>query len=183
MTDTRPDQRSTVSGMLNLSRNLGLITGASIMGAVFVFAFASATLSRSPDAVESSGPCRQQEYRCNLDFSRFNRLHDTHTPAILLCSSKASSFLPLRRASSTIPEPGGCHDAGMPFFDSCDVSATLAAMSANSAQVTSIKHRFIQVKIEQLQVMPRFSSVNPHLGRCGHRNDCEERILDRTDRS
>jgi len=33
----------------------------------------------------------------------------------------------------------------MPFFDSRSVSATLAAMSPNSAQSTSIKHRFIQV--------------------------------------
>jgi hypothetical protein len=33
----------------------------------------------------------------------------------------------------------------MPFFDSRGVSVTLAAMSAISAQVTSIKHRFIQV--------------------------------------
>jgi EmrB/QacA subfamily drug resistance transporter len=41
MTDVRPDQRGVISGMLNLSRNLGLITGASVMGAVF--AFASAT--------------------------------------------------------------------------------------------------------------------------------------------
>jgi MFS family permease len=42
MTDIRPDQRGVISGMLNLSRNLGLITGASVMGAVF--AFASATI-------------------------------------------------------------------------------------------------------------------------------------------
>jgi MFS family permease len=35
MADIRPDQRGVVSGMLNLSRNLGLITGASAMGAVF----------------------------------------------------------------------------------------------------------------------------------------------------
>jgi len=35
MTDISPDQRGAVSGMLNLSRNLGLITGASVMGAVY----------------------------------------------------------------------------------------------------------------------------------------------------
>ena len=35
MTDVRPEQRGVISGMLNLSRNLGLITGASVMGAVF----------------------------------------------------------------------------------------------------------------------------------------------------
>jgi len=38
MTDVAPDQRGVVSGMLTLSRNLGLITGASVMGAVFAFA-------------------------------------------------------------------------------------------------------------------------------------------------
>ena len=38
MSDVRPDQRGLVSGMLNLSRNLGLITGASVMGAVFALA-------------------------------------------------------------------------------------------------------------------------------------------------
>ena len=35
LTDVRPDQRGVISGLLNLSRNLGLITGASIMGTVF----------------------------------------------------------------------------------------------------------------------------------------------------
>jgi EmrB/QacA subfamily drug resistance transporter len=38
MADVRPDQRGVISGLLNLSRNLGLITGASLMGAVFAFA-------------------------------------------------------------------------------------------------------------------------------------------------
>ena len=42
MTDVREDQRGVMSGMLNLARNLGLITGASMMGAVF--ALASATI-------------------------------------------------------------------------------------------------------------------------------------------
>ncbi|WOS65352.1 MFS transporter [Sinorhizobium fredii] len=41
MKDARPEQRGTVSGLLNLSRNLGLITGASVMGAIFSFAAAS----------------------------------------------------------------------------------------------------------------------------------------------
>jgi EmrB/QacA subfamily drug resistance transporter len=38
MVDVHPDQRGVISGMLSLSRNLGLITGASAMGAVFAFA-------------------------------------------------------------------------------------------------------------------------------------------------
>jgi EmrB/QacA subfamily drug resistance transporter len=38
MAGAGPDQRGVTSGMLNLSRNLGLITGASVMGAVFSLA-------------------------------------------------------------------------------------------------------------------------------------------------
>ncbi|MGE3272619.1 MAG: MFS transporter, partial [Chloroflexota bacterium] len=54
MADIPPDQRGVISGMLNLSRNLGLITGASVMGAVFTLASATAdTGSASPEAVAS----------------------------------------------------------------------------------------------------------------------------------
>ena len=35
LSDAAPDQRGVISGLLNLSRNLGLITGAGAMGAVF----------------------------------------------------------------------------------------------------------------------------------------------------
>nr|WP_233703007.1 MFS transporter [Iodobacter fluviatilis] len=46
------DQRGLISGLLNLSRNLGLITGASLMGAVFALAAGTNTLSSaSPEAV------------------------------------------------------------------------------------------------------------------------------------
>ncbi|MFG2876385.1 MFS transporter [Streptomyces sp. NPDC048337] len=46
------DRRGVTSGMLNLSRNLGLITGASVMGAVFALASAAADVATaSPDAV------------------------------------------------------------------------------------------------------------------------------------
>ena len=41
MTEILPDQRGVISGMLSLSRNLGLITGASMMGAVFARASAA----------------------------------------------------------------------------------------------------------------------------------------------
>ncbi len=52
MRDVHADQRGVVSGMLNLSRNLGLITGAAVMGAVF--ALASSTIgiaTQRPEAV------------------------------------------------------------------------------------------------------------------------------------
>ena len=52
MTDIRPDQRGVISGMLTLSRNLGLITGASVMGAVFALASATADITTArPEAV------------------------------------------------------------------------------------------------------------------------------------
>jgi EmrB/QacA subfamily drug resistance transporter len=52
MTDIRPDQRGVISGMLNLSRNLGLITGASLMGAVFALASATVDITTAdPEAV------------------------------------------------------------------------------------------------------------------------------------
>lgn len=47
-----PDRRGVVSGMLALSRNLGLITGASVMGAVFALASRTADMATAdPDAV------------------------------------------------------------------------------------------------------------------------------------
>ena len=52
MTGIGADQRGVISGMLNLSRNLGLVTGASAMGAVFAFASgASDITAAAPDAV------------------------------------------------------------------------------------------------------------------------------------
>jgi len=52
MTDIRPGQRGVVSGMLNLSRNLGRITGASVMGAVFAFASGTSDITKArPEAV------------------------------------------------------------------------------------------------------------------------------------
>ncbi|MFC3823981.1 MFS transporter [Planomonospora venezuelensis] len=52
MADVGPDRRGLVSGMLNLSRNLGFITGTSVMGAVFALASATTDITTaSPDAV------------------------------------------------------------------------------------------------------------------------------------
>lgn len=52
MTDVRPDQRGVSSGLLSLSRNLGLITGASLMGAVFALASQDSSLMTArPEAV------------------------------------------------------------------------------------------------------------------------------------
>lgn len=52
MKDIASDQRGVISGMLNLSRNLGLVTGASVMGAVFAFAAATGDVAvAQPEAV------------------------------------------------------------------------------------------------------------------------------------
>jgi EmrB/QacA subfamily drug resistance transporter len=52
MADVQADQRGVISGMLALSRNLGLITGASVMGAVFALASAAVDITAArPEAV------------------------------------------------------------------------------------------------------------------------------------
>ena len=54
MMDVVSNQRGVISGMLNLSRNLGLITGSSVMGAVFAFAARTSDItSATPGAVEN----------------------------------------------------------------------------------------------------------------------------------
>ncbi len=50
MTDIHPDQRGVVSGLLNLSRNLGGMTGASVMGAIFAFAAGTADIAAASPA-------------------------------------------------------------------------------------------------------------------------------------
>lgn len=55
MTGTDLSQRGVVSGLLNLSRNLGLITGASLMGAVFLHAAGTSTIASAGTAAVVSG--------------------------------------------------------------------------------------------------------------------------------
>ena len=55
MTDVHADQRGVTSGMLNLSRNLGLITGASVMGAVFSLAAGTGDITAAtPDSIATA---------------------------------------------------------------------------------------------------------------------------------
>ena len=55
MSGVSPDQRGVMSGMLNLSRNLGRITGASVMGAVFAFASATIDITTAPPEAVARG--------------------------------------------------------------------------------------------------------------------------------
>jgi EmrB/QacA subfamily drug resistance transporter len=54
MSDVAPDRRGVVGALLNLSRNLGLITGASVLGAVFALASTAVDINNAhPEAVAS----------------------------------------------------------------------------------------------------------------------------------
>lgn len=55
MTGVLPDQRGGISGLLNLSRNLGRITGASAMGAVFALAAATTDIATAPPEAVATG--------------------------------------------------------------------------------------------------------------------------------
>ncbi|MEO6742049.1 MAG: MFS transporter [Chthoniobacteraceae bacterium] len=55
MSDIGSDQRGVISGMLNLSRNLGLITGASVMGTVFAFALGKAEITAAGSEAVAAG--------------------------------------------------------------------------------------------------------------------------------
>ncbi|WP_426106123.1 MFS transporter [Massilia sp. TSP1-1-2] len=55
MASASPQQRGVLSGLLNLSRNLGLITGASVMGALFAIGAASPSLLTAQPGAMAAG--------------------------------------------------------------------------------------------------------------------------------
>lgn len=55
LADVSADRRGTVSGLLSLSRNIGLIGGASVMGAVFAFGVGTETLANAEPPAIASG--------------------------------------------------------------------------------------------------------------------------------
>ena len=55
MTEIRTDQRGVISGLLNLSRNLGRVTGAAVMGAVFALAAATNDITTAPSLAVAHG--------------------------------------------------------------------------------------------------------------------------------
>jgi MFS family permease len=55
MAGAPPDLRGVTSGMLNLSRNLGLITGASLLGAVFALAAGTSAVASAPPEDVATG--------------------------------------------------------------------------------------------------------------------------------
>ncbi|WP_397458994.1 MFS transporter [Pseudomonas asplenii] len=57
LADVPKDRRGTVSGLLSLSRNLGLITGASVMGAVFAFGVGTQAFAHADASAIAAGMC------------------------------------------------------------------------------------------------------------------------------
>lgn len=55
MADVSADQRGAVSGLLGLSRNIGLISGASVMGAVFSAGVGSTAIEEAAEAAIVDG--------------------------------------------------------------------------------------------------------------------------------
>ncbi|MBI2381251.1 MAG: MFS transporter [Gammaproteobacteria bacterium] len=55
MSKIRQEQRGLVSGMLNLARNLGFITGASALGAIFALPSATSPMATAPAEAVASG--------------------------------------------------------------------------------------------------------------------------------
>nr|WP_054060724.1 MFS transporter [Pseudomonas fuscovaginae] len=55
LADVPQDRRGTVSGLLSLSRNVGLITGASVMGAVFSYGVGTQAFSHASALAIASG--------------------------------------------------------------------------------------------------------------------------------
>ncbi len=55
MADVQPERRGVTSGVLNLSRNLGFVTGASAMGALFALAAATQDITTAPPQAVASG--------------------------------------------------------------------------------------------------------------------------------
>ncbi|WP_433260343.1 MFS transporter [Actinosynnema sp. CS-041913] len=58
MKDVAPHRRGLVSGLLNLSRNLGLMTGASVMGTVFAFSAGTGDVTTAASAEVARGTHR-----------------------------------------------------------------------------------------------------------------------------
>lgn len=55
LADVPKDRRGTVSGVLNLSRNIGLIAGASLMGAIFAFGVGTEDFAKASPADIAEG--------------------------------------------------------------------------------------------------------------------------------
>ncbi|WP_052201903.1 MFS transporter [Ensifer sp. ZNC0028] len=95
MADVSADRRGVVSGLLNLSRNLGLVTGASVMGAVFAAAVAASDMVGAAPAAVAWG--------MQLTFAVAGLL----TVAALAIAIAGRALRGVRAQRAVTPGPGG----------------------------------------------------------------------------
>ena len=86
MTPVPIDQRGVISGMLNLSRNLGLITGAAVMGTIFTYGVGSSDIVKAAPTAIATG------------------MHTTFTVAtIIMVLALSLAIVTYKRASGRVP--------------------------------------------------------------------------------
>jgi len=96
MTGTGKEERGAISGMLNLSRNLGLITGASVMGTIFVITSCTSDMTHAHSEAVARG--------MGITFA---------TAAILMVAALAIALRSRARESGGKDEVGGTSEGGL----------------------------------------------------------------------
>ena len=97
MADVQPGQRGVISGLLNLSRNLGLITGAAVMGAVFALAAGTTDITTSGTDAVATG--------MRITFG---------VAAVLLVGALGTALATARRISWSRVRPTRLHGENLP---------------------------------------------------------------------
>ncbi len=102
-----PDERGAVAGLLTLSRNVGLVTGASVMGAVFAHGSGGGDLTTTPPATVAAG--------VRLAFASASTLA---LAALAIAMHRASRPDPLRRRPN--PHDARSHGPTVPVVGSLE---------------------------------------------------------------
>jgi len=98
-----PAQRGLVSGLLNLARNLGLVSGAALMGAVFAHALPAGGLGAASGAAVAAGLHQCFGLACGLLLLALG----LDWRAALRCSPGVSGELQCAASRSTLAPPSG----------------------------------------------------------------------------
>lgn len=86
MSPVPTDQRGVISGMLNLSRNLGLITGAAVMGTIFTYGVGRSDIVKAAPTAVATG------------------MHTTFAVAtLIIASALCLAIITYKRASGRVP--------------------------------------------------------------------------------
>lgn len=106
MRDVEASQRGVVSGTLNLSRNLGLITGASVMGVVFALASGTTDITSAPAEAIATGMRVTFVVAAALILVALGVVAGTRMPTRLLAWALTLIMIPSVAAAQT-PVSGG----------------------------------------------------------------------------